>query len=341
VSLFDQREKRVVSLQHVAVIIATRNEAEHLEDCIQSLLKAAKSSAQVLFIDDQSTDQSLNILNRYVPKIKVIHGYGKGPSHARNLALQYTDRSWIAFTDGDCRVDENWLDVLCEGINQCPQNVFSIGGMQKISPKAQKMERLVGEFLECVGFVSDYLHHKSEIHAVKHNPTCNVLYSRQALEAVNGFDETLWPCEDLDLDLRLQKLGYHALFQPKAIVEHRRPKTFLLFLKMMKRYGFGHAHLVKKHGHCQKLHWLPILFAFVGIGWLLFQVQFASTVMFPLTEVVLLLFFLALALFFCVKSRSLTKAIVFPFFWTASVFSWLVGYYQGSLTKTKVASPHE
>src|SRR5450755_4219095 len=60
--------------------------------------------------------------------------------------------------------------------------------------------------------------------------------------------------------IRTVVIDYSVWRTPDAIIYHHRPNSFGQFMKMMFRYGFGHAQIVKKHGLCQKIHWMPIMF---------------------------------------------------------------------------------
>lgn len=254
-----------IQLKEISVIVAVRNEAENLKSCLDSLLVAAEGQAEIIVVNDSSIDATPTILKNYEDSIRVILGEGRGPGRARNKALGGLSRPFVAFTDGDVRVPADWLRQLAEGLSGQNHNVAAIGGGQAVFSDAGPSEVRVANFFSAVGFVSDYVHGGSEVRKVKHNPTCNVLYSREALSTVQGFDETLWPCEDLELDIRLSRAGRSFLFHPKAAVEHRRPTSFMGLLSMMKRYGFAHAQLVKKHGICQPLHLLPGLLLALGI----------------------------------------------------------------------------
>jgi len=327
--------KSTSKLSDVAVIVATRNDEETIVSCVDSLLEASQGKAEIILVDDASTDRTPELLRQYAERIQILKGKGGGPGKARNLAMQETERAWIAFTDGDCRVDPKWLSTLAKGLDGTPEKVASIGGPQLVSSQAELTERQIGEFLERVGFVSDYLHGESQMVSVVHNPTCNVLYDRVALESVGGFDETLWPCEDLDLDLRLRKRGYSFLFHPEAKVEHRRPRTWEAFWRMMRRYGFAHAQLVKKQGLCQRLHVLPLMAPFLALA------VIGGLVVFPRTSVVVLLG-LGGGLLWVFRRRPSSELGPLRLIGILSrvVTEWLIGFYGGLKGRKRVAQQH-
>ena len=318
----------------IAIVVAAKNEAAHLKECIDSLLRAARREAEIIVVDDGSTDDSRSILAQYKKKIRVLDGGGKGPGHARNLALQSTDRGWIAFTDADAQVHPDWLEQLRALTIYFTHTVSSVGGVQVISRHAPSMERIFGRFFLSIGFISDYIHSSENLRTVRHNPTCNVLYRRSAIESVGGFDESLWPCEDLDLDLRLERKGFTALFTPAAVVEHRRPATFRSFFRMMKRYGFAHAQLVKKHGFCQKIHLLPLLFPLGAI--LLFILWHKPIWLVAATGVSIFSGWAVLAF----RSKGWIPGALFTALLSVSIVCWLIGFYPGLLGQRRIATAH-
>lgn len=326
---------RKIELEDVAVVVATRNDGSTLRTCLDSLWVAGQGKAEIWVVNDGSTDDTEAILETYKNQIHILKGLGEGPGKARNWAMRSSSKPWIAFTDGDCKVSETWLTDLCAGLQAQMDSVIAMGGPQRISSEAEDVEREIGRFLETVGFVSDYLHDDTEIREVPHNPTCNVIYARRALEAVGGFDEELWPCEDLELDLRLGDRGFKMAFHPGAEVEHRRPATWKDFLRMMKRYGFAHAQLVKKRGICQRLHFLPALvplFLALLVGLLWFFPLLAGVAAGLLVSFV---FFAFLGL-----TRSARRSLTYSFILMKVVVAWLLGFYSGIFGQRRIARKH-
>jgi len=101
----------------VAVVIAARNEEQHIERCIRSVLSQSMASdiMEVLVVDDQSTDSTsavvLSIDDERVTLLHTTEGY-TGKKAAISLAVEYTNSTVIATTDADCVVGENWLRSL-------------------------------------------------------------------------------------------------------------------------------------------------------------------------------------------------------------------------------------
>ena len=94
----------------LSVIVPTYNIEKYIECCITSLATNLSSNAEILIIDDGSTDSSGNIAdtlqNRY-SNVKVFHKENGGLSDARNFGINQASGKYLMFVDGDDYVDES------------------------------------------------------------------------------------------------------------------------------------------------------------------------------------------------------------------------------------------
>ena len=89
----------------VSIIVPVYNEEEYVSTCLDSLINQTLDDIEIITIDDNSTDNSLNILLDYAkkyPNIKVYHNeknIGQGASRNRGLSLATGE--YIGFVDSD------------------------------------------------------------------------------------------------------------------------------------------------------------------------------------------------------------------------------------------------
>ncbi len=318
------------SLKDITVIVAAKNEEKTILKCIQSLLIACKGQAKIILVDDQSSDRTLLIMQKFVDQVSIMNGEGRGPGHARNKAMQQTTSALVAFTDADCMVDPNWLEQLLFAFLKASVEVAGVGGRQ-LSWILLKGHR-IAQFFDQLHFVSNYIQKESvQLKHVSHNPSCNVLYKLDALKDVGGFDEKLWPCEDLDLDIRLNKKGYQFLNHSSAVVYHLRPKNLKELWQMVSRYGFAHVGLIKKHGLCQKIHFLSLLvFVFAVFGFVFPLLMFKF----------LIISFVSLMVYYFFQSKSIVNALLFSFYSFYCLMAWIYGLARGFSSKMHMARQH-
>ena len=108
----------------VSVIIPVYNNEDFIKECIESLLSQDFDDYELIFVDDGSSDSSLNIINSFNDKrIFVYSTRHVGPAGARNLGFNKSHGDYITFVDGDDYVSSNYLSSL---YSQMKENLKSI-----------------------------------------------------------------------------------------------------------------------------------------------------------------------------------------------------------------------
>ncbi|KAL6632794.1 nucleotide-diphospho-sugar transferase [Neocallimastix sp. 'constans'] len=100
----------------LSIIVPVYNSGPFLDRCIKSILNQTFKDYELVFVDDASTDNSLNILKKYKEtdnRIKIIHlEINKGPGGARNIGMDNIEGEFIGFVDSDDYVDESFFEEL-------------------------------------------------------------------------------------------------------------------------------------------------------------------------------------------------------------------------------------
>ncbi|MCK0130032.1 glycosyltransferase [Flavobacteriaceae bacterium F08102] len=126
---------------HFSVLIPFRNEATYLPNLLVSLanLNYPRARFEVLFIDDASTDTSLEIVQTFsktsgldIKIISNIHCTNSPKKDAINLAIQHAKYPWIVTTDADVILPTNWLKIFDQYIQNHPSKLL-VGPVKYIS----------------------------------------------------------------------------------------------------------------------------------------------------------------------------------------------------------------
>ncbi len=226
----------------VAVVVPVYNEADTLSDCLSSLiaLDYPGDHLEYLFIDNNSTDQSLAILQKENKCIRILQETTRGAGAARNRAIKSTQAKIIAFTDADCFVDPKWLKALVTPL---------LGDPDKTASGGRILSKVPCNYIERFG---EKIHdHRKAIE--KYKPpyliTMNMAVSRQSLLDVGLFDETLLRGQDSDLAFRLWKAGLRFSYVKEAVVFHHNQNSLSGLFAEGYKHGYWGVRLIRKHRH--------------------------------------------------------------------------------------------
>ncbi len=305
----------------VSVVVAVRNGERTIAKCLSSLQAQDMSGFEIIVVDDGSKDRTVEIVSRF-PGVKLLKLPAVGASAARNEGVAAAEGKYVAFIDADCIAAPDWLRKLIEGIEA--GGYVGSGGVQKCPEDASEFEKDVHLFLSALGFVSEY--YKGDgggIRECSHNPSCNAIYRTEIFREVGGFPAGMWPCEDLALDRKICRMGGRLSFNPAARVSHYRPCDLKSLLKMMWRYGRGHADLMSMFGPYRFIHILPFAWILAAVGIVLFGLLKG---LLPAVKLCFILFVL-LALFFAVRTGKIFKACRFAVWFVLCSTMWVVSFW--------------
>ena len=97
----------------VSVIIPIYNSESYLEKCIKNILEQSYKNLQIIFVNDGSTDKSLEICKKVNDdRVEVYSKENGGASSARNFGLKYRKGKYVLFVDSDDYLKNNAIEKL-------------------------------------------------------------------------------------------------------------------------------------------------------------------------------------------------------------------------------------
>lgn len=140
----------------VSVVVALRNESQNVEPLVRSLLSQQANNIvfDLLFVDDHSTDDTLQLLQSWAEihseRIKVLKASGEGKKAALRQAIEASDAEIILTTDADCRPQPFWLAMMVAPFGQ--QSVQMMLGPVRLEYGKNLFEKLQAlEFCSLMG----------------------------------------------------------------------------------------------------------------------------------------------------------------------------------------------
>lgn len=224
----------------ISVVVAAYNAERTLNACLDSLQALNYPDCEIILVDDGSSDTTPQIAFLH-PKVRYFrHQANLGLSAARNTGIAAATGEIVAFTDADCRADEDWLYYLAGTL---ADNEFAgVGGPNLLPPEDSAVAAAV------MASPGGPAHVMLTDRQAEHIPGCNMAFFKWALDEIGRFDPVFRQAgDDVDLCWRLQQEGYKIGFSPAAFVWHYRRSTVSAYLRQQHGYGEAEALLVRKH----------------------------------------------------------------------------------------------
>jgi glycosyltransferase involved in cell wall biosynthesis len=124
----------------VSVIIPAYNSAPYLQECIESVLNQTFKNLEIIVVDDGSTDDTPDILNKYSDTITWIRQENAGPSAARNRGLEIAKGKYLCFLDADDRYKPIRLEKLVTFLEDHPDLGYAFSDLEQFE-NDQTVER--------------------------------------------------------------------------------------------------------------------------------------------------------------------------------------------------------
>ncbi len=199
----------------ISVVIPTYNRARYLFKAIDSVLAQTYKNYEIIIVDDGSTDNTVEVVQPYLSRIKYIYQDNKGVSSARNTGIRAAKRKWIAFLDSD----DEWLPRKLEfqmiDLQQFPDAVMSC---TNILFEGVPGTASVDFFKNCLSFdVKQSLFVRESLFK-GYACTSTVLAKLETIIDVGLFDEEISIYEDTDLFFRLSTKG-GVVVNPKVLAK--------------------------------------------------------------------------------------------------------------------------
>jgi GT2 family glycosyltransferase len=210
----------------VSAIVVNWNGKDYLPACLDALLAQDPPPAEVLVVDNHSTDGSRDLLAARYPGLRVIDtGRNAGPCHARNVGAAAARNELCLFVDNDVVLHPGALRELLACLAADPRAAMV------------QARSVCGDDPEVVHYDGGDLHFLGTLvlrnwyrpRAEAHDPQGPVgaaialcfLAKRSAYLEVGGFDENLFILyEDNEFSWKLRMRGHTVWVSPRAVCTH-------------------------------------------------------------------------------------------------------------------------
>jgi len=228
----------------VSVIIPNFDGKYLLNDCLGSLKLQSFKDLEIILVDNASTDNSIEYVEKKFPKVKIIRlNKNYGFAKAINTGIKIIKTKYAVFLNNDTQVGKDWLKSLVDCADNHPE-VISVNSKllnfyhKKIIDGMGILTNEVGQ-ARSIGFGEEDRGQYDKEQYIFGATGGASLFRREEFIKVGLFDENYFMySEEVDFAFRAQFLGYKSIYCPKAIVYHKHKATAKKFPQHLEYWQF-------------------------------------------------------------------------------------------------------
>ena len=301
----------------VSVIVPCRNEEDHIEEGVRSILAqdSPKGGFELIVVDGMSNDGTRAILERLVledTRLRVLDNPAGFTPHAMNAGIREAKGNFIAIMGAHTHYSKQYILTCVELFDEHPE-VWCTGGPIDSQGKSLFGRAVAVAMSHPIG-VGNAKHRFSDFEGYAEG-ACFPVFRREVFEQIGLYDENLVRNQDDELNLRLALKGGKVYLSPRAkCMYYVREKPMRLFWQYF-YYGYYRVAVLRKHKLPASLRQLaPVAFfplsVMLLVGCWVLPFSWAGLGCVPFIGYTLVL--ITAGMWIAIKKRSLV-GIVFPF----------------------------
>ena len=234
----------------LSIIIPCRNAARTIGETLQALADQSWPGAlEVIVADNGSTDDLARVVARYtlrIPGLRLVDASGRrGASYARNVGVKAATGEGILFCDADDIPAPGWA-VAMEAALRAHGFVASRLEFEKLNSPAVRAARGCTQVAGLQQF---------RFLPFVHAGAGTLGITRALHDAIQGFDEAIPICEDIDYCMRVQQQGVKLEFVSEAVLHCRLRASKKGVYSQASQYAEYEVYLYKKYGAGSLWEW--------------------------------------------------------------------------------------
>jgi len=207
--------------EFVSIIIANHNGKEYLDKCLDSLKNTKYSNFEIVVIDNNSTDSSLELVKQNYPHVKLIElKQNLGFAASNNLAAREARGEFCIFLNNDTIVTSTWLSELVRSLIRGKDKQVAIAQSFLLRPDGRVDSS--GDFIDRFGrSYSSILRNPPEDREILSARGACMIVRKEIFWKLGGFEEDFFASfEDVHLGWKAWIAGYKVVLASNSIVYH-------------------------------------------------------------------------------------------------------------------------
>jgi GT2 family glycosyltransferase len=252
------------AVHDLAVIVVSTNEAHWVRPCLHTVeAHLGALEADLVVVDNESTDETADMVAREFPRARVVPSANHGFSHANNRALMTCDARYLLLLNPDTEVVKGTFEDLTAYMDARPEvgllgvrQILSDGTLHPTIRRFPNASRALGEALgfERLPVRASWLGERElDLSVYDRDVACDwttgsfLLIRREALESVGFLDERFFmSSEEVDLCFRIKAAGWDIRHSPAMTIVHHAGKRGV-DPRMDAQYAWARKQYSRKH----------------------------------------------------------------------------------------------
>ncbi len=206
----------------VSVIIPAYNCDRYIVQAVESVLQQEDCSYEIIIIDDGSTDATEEVLAPYRDRLRYVKQKNQGVAAARNHGIAISQADFVAFLDADDYFLPDKLARQADILIKSPNLGIVHSGWQRVDYQGNKLLDV------CPWSQIPELNLETWLRWKPVLPSA-MMFRREWLQYVGGFDARFPPAEDTNLVLKLALKGCKTAWLKQITVCYRQHETSAMY----------------------------------------------------------------------------------------------------------------
>jgi glycosyltransferase involved in cell wall biosynthesis len=242
-----------------SVIVPVFNRPEELKELLNSLVGQTVKNFEVIVVEDGSSIKSDAIVEKYSSKLPIhyIFKTNSGPGPSRNIGFEKAQGEYFVMFDSDCILPNTYFESVEKFLSTPKLDAW--GGPDRGHENFTSLQQAMAHTMSSV-LTTGGIRGAKKIIGNYQARSFNMGISREAFQKTGGFRFDRF-AEDIELSIRMKKLGLKVGLIPEAYVFHKRRATLSQFFHQVFNFGRGRVLVGVSHpGEVKWVHWFPTFF---------------------------------------------------------------------------------
>ncbi len=192
----------------ISVVIPVHNEQDYIEACIKSLLNQTRLPDEIIIVDNNSTDNTVQIVQKY-PQVKLIHEKKQGITPARNAGYTAATGDVIVRTDADSQPPRGWVRRIEQLFTKEPIDALT-GPLRYYDLSNKNVSPIFDSYVSMMKRILEY--------PLLHGPNAALTKLMWNKVRTNICLDDHEVHEDYDLTIHIHKMGGKIKYDPKLLM---------------------------------------------------------------------------------------------------------------------------